>query len=124
MESLNGSAENASLSEMLDTSRSSYGEMASMEATPQGGTKMFRIGKLLMGKSFEITVVHLVLAVGILALVAGFMAGIKFDRSKLDEIHFSGHKWVMVGMMQMQEGIYMPVYKDENVVLRDMRPAQ
>ena len=98
-----------------------------MEATQGDGTTMFQEGKSLgMGKSYEITVGNIVLAVSLIifcASMAGFMAGIKFDRSRNDVIDLGGEKYMIVGLGEVpgNPGVYMPVYKNMKSLLREAK---
>lgn len=95
------------------------------EAIPKDGPRIWSGARSFMGKSFEITVGHLVLVVAILALVAGYLAGIKTGQSRYDQIVWGDQRFVMVGLVRdQQNNIYMPIYRTEADAIRSQSRAQ
>lgn len=100
-----------------------FGETEDRVDTPWAGRKIWKNGKSLMEKSFEMSVGHIVLVVGILALVAGFLSGVKFERSRIDFIEWNGKRWMMVGLIKDNtNNIFFPVYREEEEMRRQMAP--
>lgn len=90
-----------------------FGMTEDLVDTPSDGPKIWNRVKSLMGRSFEIRVGHILLVVGMLALTAGFLMGIKVEQSRFDSFLMNGNRYYMVGVSQVPgyPDIYIPVYK-------------
>ena len=98
----------------------SFGEMEEKGLIQRVGIRILNVEKWWGGKLFEITIGHLVLVVGILALIAGFLCGLKTEQSRNDSFFLNKDKYMMVGVSQVPgyKNIFIPVYKTETSIIR------
>ncbi len=90
--------------------------------TPPVGWTMLKEGKLLAAaKSYGITGGVIVLVVAVLSLMAGFISGLKLERSRNDTFILNGTRYLMVGIAEIPgvPGNYMPIYKTEIQASKD-----
>lgn len=98
------------------------------EATPRDGWMTLNAERLWKAvKSSGITKSRLVLVASLFLIAwtgAWFLMGIRFDQSKTDQISFGNQKWQMVGMAQMPgSDVFIPVYRDSDKILRQLKGA-
>lgn len=82
----------------------------------QDGWTMSSIAKWLgQEKSYAITGVGLLLSISLVALLLGFVAGMKWDQIKSEVLNFGSKRYMLVGLAKpngMEDDLYMPIYKE------------
>lgn len=107
----------------LRDSEIEYDILSTAEATtPPDGWMKLNAGRLAKAGAFlKTTEGSFSLAILVLALIASFFAGVRFDRSRNDVVDLGNQRFQIVGMGTLPEnpGMFIPIYKNSDKIIQE-----